>query len=241
MSTDRPAAAQRIVWSYGHPGVAGSGPGDLSNPDDAVPAHERRCFRSPTSRTVASCASAATHRDPAIDRPCRRLRPRPAARALLAERRHAARGRRRARDGDRRVGRPDQRVRAPALLPPHARRHTRRTRSCFRTGTSSSPASTRPAASTSSHRQGAIVWTYGPSSGPGSLDRPSLAVRWPNGMIAVTDDWHHRVIVIDPATKRIVWSYGHKGVTGTAPGYLYKPDGLDLLPAVGPTAARRRP
>ena len=50
-------------------------------------------------------------------------------------------------------------------------------------------------------------------------------------MIAVTDDWHHRVVVIDPKTKRIVWSYGHDGVAGTAAGYLSKPDGLDLLPA----------
>jgi len=79
---------------------------------------------------------------------------------------------------------------------------------------------------------GAIKWTYGPSSGPESLDRPSLAVRWPNGMIAVTDDWHHRIVVIDPRTKRIVWQYGHFGVASSARGYLSKPDGLDLLPAV---------
>jgi hypothetical protein len=79
---------------------------------------------------------------------------------------------------------------------------------------------------------GRIVWTYGPTSGPGALDRPSLAIRWPNGMIAVTDDWHHRVVVIDPRSKRIVWSYGHLGVPGSSPGYLNKPDGLDLLPAV---------
>jgi N-acetylneuraminic acid mutarotase len=85
---------------------------------------------------------------------------------------------------------------------------------------------------------GHIVWTYGPSSGPGALDRPSLAVRWPNGMIAVTDDWHHRIVVIDPKTKRIVWSYGHLGHPGTANGYLNKPDGLDLLPA-GFTRSRR--
>jgi hypothetical protein len=78
---------------------------------------------------------------------------------------------------------------------------------------------------------GRIVWTYGPSSGRGSLDRPSLAVRWPNGMIAVSDDWHHRVVVIDPRTKRIVWQYGHFGIASSAPGYLSKPDGLDLLPA----------
>ena len=87
---------------------------------------------------------------------------------------------------------------------------------------------------------GRIVWTYGPSSGPGALDRPSLAVRWPNGMIAVTDDWHHRVVVIDPRTKRIVWSYGHDGVAGTAAGFLNKPDGLDLLPAVPRRRRSRR-
>jgi len=78
---------------------------------------------------------------------------------------------------------------------------------------------------------GRIVWTYGPSSGPGALDRPSLAVRWPNGMIAISDDWHHRIVVVDPRTKRIVWQYGHDGIASTAPGYLSKPDGLDLLPA----------
>ena len=76
---------------------------------------------------------------------------------------------------------------------------------------------------------GKIVWTFAPQSGLGALDRPSLAVRWPNGMIAVTDDWHHRVVVIDPHTKQIVWSYGHDGVPGAAAGYLDKPDGLDLL------------
>jgi hypothetical protein len=85
---------------------------------------------------------------------------------------------------------------------------------------------------------GRIVWTYAPSSGPGALDRPSLAVRWPNGMIAVTDDWHHRIVVIDPRTKQIVWSYGHDGSAGTAPGYLSKPDGLDLLPATVSRARR---
>ena len=85
------------------------------------------------------------------------------------------------------------------------------------------------------------MWTYGPSSGPGSLDRPSLAVRWPNGMIAVTDDWHHRVVVIDPRTKRIVWQYGHFGIASSADGYLSKPDGLDLLPAPFARAVRRAP
>ena len=51
-----------------------------------------------------------------------------------------------------------------------------------------------------------------PPSGPDRLDQPSLAVRWPNGMIAANDDYNNRVIVIDPKTKRIVWQYGHTGV-----------------------------
>ena len=78
---------------------------------------------------------------------------------------------------------------------------------------------------------GKIVWTYAPA-GYWSLDRPSLAIRWPNGLIAITDDWHHRIVVINPRTKRVVWSYGHRDRPGLAPGYLNKPDGLDLLPAI---------
>ena len=40
----------------------------------------------------------------------------------------------------------------------------------------------------------------------------------------------HRVVIIDPRTDRIVWQYGHTGQTGTAPGFLNKPDGVDLVP-----------
>ena len=88
--------------------------------------------------------------------------------------------------------------------------------------------------------KGRIVWTYAPN-GAWSLDRPSLAVRWPNGMIAITDDWHHRVLVVDPRTKKVVWSYGHLNQPSSAPGYLNKPDGLDLLPAVpGAVKAARK-
>jgi Kelch motif len=88
---------------------------------------------------------------------------------------------------------------------------------------------------------GKIVWTWQPT-GKWTLNRPSLAVRWPNGMIALTDDWNHRVIVMNPRTKQVVWSYGHLGTPGSAPGYLNKPDGLDLLPAtvLGGTKAARK-
>ena len=88
--------------------------------------------------------------------------------------------------------------------------------------------------------RGRIVWSWQPT-GEWTLNRPSLAVRWPNGMIALTDDWNHRVIVMNPRTKKVVWSYGHLGAPGSAPGYLNKPDGLDLLPAVpGGTKAARK-
>ena len=126
-------------------------------------------------------------------------------------------------------------------MPCGRRRRIRPTRSCSRTATSSSRASTPRAASTSSRRRAGSSGRTTRLRVPGALDRPSLAVRWPNGMIAATDDWHHRIVVIDPRTKRIVWSYGHLDVPGTAAGYLDKPDGLDLLPAavagVAPAAA----
>jgi DNA-binding beta-propeller fold protein YncE len=77
---------------------------------------------------------------------------------------------------------------------------------------------------------GRVTWSYGPASGPEALDHPSLALLLPNGMIAATDDWHDRVVIINRATKRIVWQYGHDGVSGSAAGYLNVPDGLDLVP-----------
>lgn len=89
-------------------------------------------------------------------------------------------------------------------------------------------------------RGGRVTWSFGSASGPDRLAKPSLAVRWPNGLIAANDDYNHRVIVIDPKTKRIVWQYGHTGVSGSAPGYLSKPDGLDLLPATDLVRAAAR-
>lgn len=78
---------------------------------------------------------------------------------------------------------------------------------------------------------GKILWQYDPTSGPGALNQPSLAMELPNGYILATDDHNDRVIVINPKTKKIIWQYGHKGVPGKAPGYLNVPDGADFLPA----------
>lgn len=79
---------------------------------------------------------------------------------------------------------------------------------------------------------GKVLWRYGPTEGYGRLDHPSLAMALPNGEIAVNDDYRDRVVVIDPRTQRIVWQYGHTDLSGTAPGYLNTPDGMDFIPAV---------
>ncbi|HEY3951910.1 MAG TPA: hypothetical protein VGM53_00915 [Streptosporangiaceae bacterium] len=64
----------------------------------------------------------------------------------------------------------------------------------------------------------------------GGFNQPSLALPLPNGDILCNDDFNDRVVVIDPATHRIVWQYGHTGVPGGGPGYLHDPDGVDLVP-----------
>ncbi len=78
-------------------------------------------------------------------------------------------------------------------------------------------------------REGTIVWSYTFPSGSPMLDHPSLAELLPSGLICVNDDYRHRVILIDPMTKTIVWQYGRDDVKGTAPGLLNTPDGFDLL------------
>ena len=77
-------------------------------------------------------------------------------------------------------------------------------------------------------RSGTVLWTYRPISGPGVLDHPSLAAPLPNGLVAINDDYNHRVVLVDPKTDRIVWQYG-TGVAGAGVGQLSYPDGIDLL------------
>jgi hypothetical protein len=81
------------------------------------------------------------------------------------------------------------------------------------------------------NRHGHVLWRYGPSSGHGMLDHPSLAMALPNGDVVVNDDFRDRVVEIDPRTNRIVWQYGHTDHSGTAPSYLHIPDGMDFVPA----------
>ena len=71
---------------------------------------------------------------------------------------------------------------------------------------------------------GRLLWRMG------GFNQPSLALPLPNGDILLNDDFNHRICVVDPATHRIVWQYGHTGKPGSAPGYLNDPDGVDLVP-----------
>lgn len=78
-------------------------------------------------------------------------------------------------------------------------------------------------------RAGGTLWRYAPT-GTAALNHPSLALPLPNGDVLSTDDHNNRVIVVDPRSDRIVWQYGHTAVPGRVPGYLNNPDGLDLVP-----------
>jgi len=94
---------------------------------------------------------------------------------------------------------------------------------------------TKPGGVVEFDRAGHILWEYRVPSGHGMLDHPSLAEVLPSGVICVNDDYRHRVVMIDPKTKAIVWQYGVDDVSGTAPGLLNTPDGFDLLAPDGTT------
>jgi DNA-binding beta-propeller fold protein YncE len=228
--------AHRLTWSYGRAGVAGSAAGELSNPDDAYAwpngtitvADIKNCrvVRIDRARRVtAEIGGRGCAHDPprALASP-NGATPLPDGGMLITEiggwvDRMSAKGRLL------------YAVRTPTSYPSDAQ--------LLPSGNILVAGFDTPGRVDVITPSGRVVWTYGPSSGPGALDRPSLAVRWPNGLIAVTDDWHHRVVVIDPKTKRIVWQYGHFGIASAAPGYLSKPDGLDLLPAATARPAAR--
>ncbi len=76
-------------------------------------------------------------------------------------------------------------------------------------------------------RTGRVLWEYYVTSGSGELNHPSYATQLPNGNILLNDDDNNRVLVIDRASKQIVWQYG-TGIAGAGPGQLNHPDGVDV-------------
>ncbi len=94
---------------------------------------------------------------------------------------------------------------------------------------------TRPGQIVEFNRQGSILYRYAVASGPGELNHPSLVEMLPSGVFMLNDDHNDRMLAIDPATGATVWQYGVTGVAGTAPGLLNTPDGFDFLAADGQT------
>ncbi len=227
--TELSLRTKRVIWHYGHSGVAGSSPGYLNTPDDA--------YRLPNGMTtvadIQNCRVVELRHSGAVARvlggSCAHDPPRgfaspngatplPDGGLLVTEiggwiDRLAA------------GGRLLWSARSPVAYPSDAQ--------LLPNGRVLVASFTDPGRIVIMDTRGNVTWSFGSASGPDRLRKPSLAVRWPNGLIAANDDYNHRIIVIDPRTKRIVWQYGHTGVAGTAAGFLNKPDGLDLLPAVG--------
>ena len=219
----------RLVWTFGHAGVRGSAFGYLSNPDDAyllpnglfMVADIQNCrvlFISRAHKVVREIGHAGYcgHNPPTGLSSPNGATPLKDGGVLVTEIGGWV-------DRISKSGRLVYTVRTPTTYPSDAQ--------LLPNGNILVAGFVTPGRVDEITRTGKVVWTFAPS-GEWSLDRPSLAVRWPNGMIAITDDWHHRVLVVDPKTKRVVWSYGHLNQPSSAPGYLNKPDGLDLLPAV---------
>ena len=213
------------IWRYGHSGIAGSSPGYLNTPDDAyrllngetVVADIRNCRIVYLRRhSVARVLGGSCVHDPprGFESPNGDT-PLPGGGLLVTEIGgwidRLAPG-----------GRLLWSIRSPVAYPSDAQ--------LLPDGRVLVASFTSPGRIVIVDRSGRIDWSFGAPNGPNRLAKPSLAVRWPNGMIAANDDYNERVIVIDPRTKRIVWQYGHTGAAGHARGYLDKPDGIDLLP-----------
>ncbi|MGC8905030.1 hypothetical protein [Thermus sp.] len=76
---------------------------------------------------------------------------------------------------------------------------------------------------------GRLLWRYAPTSPKERLDHPSVAVGLPSGLVVLTDDRRHRVLVVDRKANRVVFQYGKTDTPGAGPGLLRFPDGLDPI------------
>jgi hypothetical protein len=56
-------------------------------------------------------------------------------------------------------------------------------------------------------RTGAVAWHYFVPSGPGALAYPTVALPLPGGDVLVADSGDNRLVVLDPASGRLLWSY----------------------------------
>jgi DNA-binding beta-propeller fold protein YncE len=219
-------ATSRIVYRYGVPGVPGSGPNHLFNPDDAmltpagviVSADIKNCrvvvITPPAhtlTRVIGQTTNACMHDPPHRFGSPNGAFPMTDGNYLITEI-----------NGDwademSLQGAVSWTANPPGVLYPSDTNEVYPGR--YLTVDYSDPGQVVEFTST-----GRLLWRMG------GFNRPSLALPLPNGDILLNDDYNHRVCVVDPATHRIVWQYGHTGKSGRAPGYLNDPDGVDLVP-----------
>jgi outer membrane protein assembly factor BamB len=224
----------RVVWSYGHPRVAGFRPGYLNNPDDAyllrdgtiAVADPKNCRVLVLSRagkvvhqigTVGSCE----HHPPTMLGSPNGDTPLADGNLLISEINGSWI------DEYTRTGR----LRWSAQLPigyPSDPQQIAKDRYLVADYE-------HPGAIVVFDRAGKILWTWRPMSGPDELDRPSLVELLPSGAYLLNDDYRNRLVAVDPTTGAMVWQYGKVDVAGTAPGLLNTPDGFDVLRANGVT------
>jgi hypothetical protein len=221
--------AGRVLWRYGHVNVKGSAAGYLNTPDDAyllrnglvTVADAYNCrvlFISPAHRVVRQYGTTGVcrHNPPALLGPINGATPLADGGTLVSEIKGSW-------IDD--IG-PDGRLRwtvqAPVSYPsdPQLLSPKRILVADY----------ARPGHALIMTPAGRVLWKYGPASGPGELDHPSLATRIAPDLIAINDDYRHRVVLVSIRTRQIVWQYGQTDVAGRADGLLNTPDGLDLLP-----------
>ncbi len=71
---------------------------------------------------------------------------------------------------------------------------------------------------------GKTLWRYQPS-GSAELDHTSIAIPLASNRIAICDDFHSRIVVVDPATDQVIWTFKGSGFSR-----LLYPDGIDYEP-----------
>jgi DNA-binding beta-propeller fold protein YncE len=220
----------RIVYRYGHPGKAGAGPDYLWNPDDAIMAPNGRIWaadikncrlielKPPQHHLIGQMGTtqACGHNPPHGFGSPNGAFPDSGGGIVVTEI-----------TGDwvdafNRSGHLTSAFNPPGFTYPSDTNEVRR-------GVYLSVNYARPGTIAIFNAQGKVLWSFSPH-GRDALNHPSLALPLPNGDVIANDDYNDRVIVVDPRTDRIVWQYGHTGVRGRRPGYLFDPDGLDLAP-----------
>ncbi len=226
----------RILWQYGHPRVSGSGPGYLYNPDDAYllrngdvtvadPMNCRVLVINPTTKavltqigTTGSCA----HNPPSGVGSPNGDTPLADGNLLISEI-----------NGDwideyttsGRLVWDCQLSSVGYVSDPQQIGPDRYLVADYES----------PGAFVEFNRQCDVLYRYGPASGPGALNHPSLVEQLPSGVLMANDDYNDRIVAVDPSTGALVWQYGTTGVAGTAAGLLDTPDGFDLLASGGVT------